>query len=1098
MENLAPPVVAVIVTCDPGPWFEDTLRSLAAQDYPELAVLVLDAVSPSDPTAVVAEILPAAFVRRLEHDGGYAANVNEVLGMVQGASHLLLLHDDVTLDPDAVHVMVEESLRSNAGIVTPKVVSWDDPTQLLHVGMAVDKGGAVVDRVEPLEIDHGQHDAVQDVFLAPGGCTLVRADLFAELGGMSPVIVAMGEDLDLCWRAQVAGARVVVAPGARVRHLQRLAGGMGTLPAAAAVDASIPANTHSGRPAPLHAQRRGPRVTLQALQRRHELRTVLTVYSPFHLMRILPQLVALSAAEFVIGVATGTRPRARAVAHAWRWNWAHRSELRAARTAVRDHRRLPDSEVRRLQVRGSARLTAFVRRAVTHGLSVAQAGAAAEAQALIDAAEDPEPERQRRQLGRTGRAVVWAAVILVVVVGTRQLVGGGFPYMGQLLPLPSWSELLHRFASGWQPTGLGTTDPVSPATAPLGVASLVLFGSAGFVQKVIVLGSIPLGAVGVSRLLRPFGSAWARMGGTIAYLALPLVYDSLAMGRFDGVLAYGAAPWILLRLARASAVSPYTAVGSGVGGWRASLWGQALVLGLLVGAWASLAPQLVVVTLLIGVLLALSMVLMRSAPAAHPGRRVLWVTVGSVAVAVALLAPWSVALLSGPARWAAITGVPVTAAQGLSWTSLIRFDVGPIGGTPLAFGLLATAGLPLVIGSRRRLQWAVHAWVLVLGAFALAWTEGRGWLGGFGVDPQTLLAPAAVGVAVAVGLGAAAFERDLPGYRFGWRQVATMLAAAGAVVGVLPVLAAAGSGRWDQPLSGYGQATAFLAQRAPVGGFRVLWLADPRVLPGNGWEFEPGLAYALSDGGLPDATSWWPGGQPGPAASVAGAVESAASGDTARLGAILAADAVRYVVVVESLAPDIPGYQTPYSVRPPDRLVDALEAQQGLRQVVGQGGFQAFVVDAALPEFSLRLGAAPPPLPTPVVGRSTDLSRLFGWMALPAPSPSGTAVATQVAPGTVLVARAPAPQWQAVEEGPGGATLSPSTAFGYGAAFTVNRGGPIVIRYRGSWLHALEVAAEMAVWIVLLFVVLVRRRPATRSRATARHLARHSGGAHHG
>ena len=112
----------------------------------------------------------------------------------------------------------------------PKLVSWDDPDRLLHVGMAVDKGGAVVDRVEPGEVDHGQHDAVRDVFLAPGGCTLVRADLFAELGGFDPDVFVMGEDLDLCWRAQIAGARVLVAPQARVRHLELLASGRRRLP----------------------------------------------------------------------------------------------------------------------------------------------------------------------------------------------------------------------------------------------------------------------------------------------------------------------------------------------------------------------------------------------------------------------------------------------------------------------------------------------------------------------------------------------------------------------------------------------------------------------------------------------------------------------------------------------------------------------------------------------------------------------------------------------------------------------------------------------------------------------------------------------------
>ncbi|MHB8594163.1 MAG: glycosyltransferase family 2 protein, partial [Acidimicrobiales bacterium] len=532
MENVAPPVVAVIVTCDPGPWLEETLRSFAEQDYPELSVLVLDAASALDPTPRVARVLPGAFVRRLEQNRGFGASADEVLGMVEGASHLLLCHDDVAPDPDAIHIMVEESFRSNAGIVSPKVVGWDDPTRLLHVGMAVDKGGAVVDRVEPGEIDHGQHDAVRDVFLAPGGCTLVRADLFAELGGFDPEIFAMGEDLDLCWRAQTAGARIVVAPTARVRHLERLASGQRPVPGAVGAYTSgpgelgapgpqRPSRVHEGR----YSRHRGaPRVTLQALQRRHELRSVLKAYGGFHLARVLPQVALLATAEMTIAALTGNRERAAAVLHAWRWNLARRKELRSARAAVRRHRRLADSEVRRLQLHGSARLTAYVRRAVTHGLQVAHAGAAGETRSRGPGVDDP-PQRPERDIGLSGRVAVWAVVGVVLLIGSRQLLGIGFPYVSGLLPLPSGGELLHRFASGWQSTGVGTTDPTSPATGVLGAAGFVLGGATGLLQKIIVLGCLPLGALGMARLARPFGSSWARVVSTVAYLAVPVAYN---------------------------------------------------------------------------------------------------------------------------------------------------------------------------------------------------------------------------------------------------------------------------------------------------------------------------------------------------------------------------------------------------------------------------------------------------------------------------------------------------------------------------------------------------------------------------------------------
>ncbi len=358
MDAQVPAVVAVVVTSDPAPWLEEALASLAAQDYEELSVLVLStAAGDSEVNERVARVLPDAFVRHLPGRPGYAGASNEALGMVEGAAFFLLCHDDVALLPDAVHRLVEESFRSNAGVVSPKFVNWDDPRILLHVGMSCDKTGAVVDRILEGEVDHGQHDAVRDVFVAPGGCVLVRADLFAELKGFDPGIVAMGEDLDLSWRSQVAGSRVVVAPDARVRHREAVASGLEPL--------RVPGEGKGRHP-----------VTLQSLQRRHELRAVLKCYTWIHLLRVLPQAALLAFGEVVVAVFAGDRDRVRAVTGAWRWNARRLRELSVLRGELAGHRLFPDSEVRRLQVRGSARLSRYVSRLSHQGLEAANAVAA--------------------------------------------------------------------------------------------------------------------------------------------------------------------------------------------------------------------------------------------------------------------------------------------------------------------------------------------------------------------------------------------------------------------------------------------------------------------------------------------------------------------------------------------------------------------------------------------------------------------------------------------------------------------------------------------------------------------------------------------------
>ena len=217
----APAVVAVVVACDPGGWFEDVLRSLAAQDYRNLSVLVVDVgegAGTRDAGATTAEaggapgedgtttaeggkitaeggvetaeggvdtaeggarsaetkatnakacvstaervaaLLPDAHLATLPAGTSFTQATNAALGMVEGASHVLICHDDMALDPDAVRLLLEEAYRSNAGLTCPKFVSWDAPDHLLSVGMGADRLGVVHPLVQRGELDQGQHD----------------------------------------------------------------------------------------------------------------------------------------------------------------------------------------------------------------------------------------------------------------------------------------------------------------------------------------------------------------------------------------------------------------------------------------------------------------------------------------------------------------------------------------------------------------------------------------------------------------------------------------------------------------------------------------------------------------------------------------------------------------------------------------------------------------------------------------------------------------------------------------------------------------------------------------------------------------------------
>jgi GT2 family glycosyltransferase len=1135
METLAPPVVAVIVAHDPGPWFEETLASIASQDYGELSVLVLDTGTDDGLPARVAAVLPSAYVRRMEENRGFGATVNQVRTMVDGAAYYLICHDDVALDDDAVHLMVEEAFRSNAGVVSPKVVSWDDPEVLVHVGMNVDKGGSVVERVQPHEIDHGQHDAVRDVFVAPGGCTLVRADLFDELDGFDPTIVAMGEDLDLCWRAQVVGARILVAPEARVRHREELASGAESLDPAVLVAAAVAARTTTEPPA---AAGPGPTaggaavggtsgpgdagagagparaaavavdpaadaagtpkhpVTLQELQRRHELLAVLKCYSRAHLLRVLPQVALLAIGEVLVAELAGNRARARAVVRAWRWNLGRLGTLRAQRAELQGRRRVGDKEIRLLQVRGSARLSAYFRRVFQFGFHGAHADELAAAEAAlpaVPAGEVAEAEagvgdtEAGRLSGRT-RLAAWLAATLIVVIGSRGVLTGRLPALGQFTPFPSWSSTVAQFFTGWHPSGVGTTAPATPALGIAGVLGTVLLGAMGLTQKLLIFGCLPLGAWGAVRLLRPFGSQRASLVAGLAYLAMPLPYDALALGRWGALVVYAGAPWMLATLARSTGLEPFVrrveaplqpgatvdgAPPPAAGAWasRHGLLGGALALGVLEAVLVSFVPAAAVVVVLVALAMVSSSALFRDS--ASTGRA-LRLALGSTAVAFLVCLPWTIGVLSAGRGVLAVFGVPLPTAGAASWSAVLRFALGPIGGSVLTWGFLIGALAPLVLARGERFRWAARFWAIAVVFWFAAWATGRGLTGAVAIDPLVLLGPAAAATAASIGLGVAAFERDLRKAEFGWRQVATVFGVAAVALASLPTLLSALPGRWELPVNDFSQSVAWMHAKTTDGAFRVLWLGDPRSLNQGSWSAGDGLAYATSENGTGDARWLWNGTSPGPAAELGTAVDDARAARTDRLGSLLAPAAVRYVAVLTSVAPEIAGEQSPTAFPVPADLLPALGRQLDLAPVLSGTGITVYANAAWVPQRAEVPGVpgAATAAASPLGGGPSTPLVPGALPVLPGPAAS-SAYAGPLTRGAVFASMAPSGSFSLGTASGADATRSPA---GWGARYAVEARTTGTLHFDGGLLPLVLGAYSVLGWALVLAALVDRRR----------------------
>jgi GT2 family glycosyltransferase len=1013
---MAPPIVAVVVAHDPGDWFEETLRSLVDQDYPNLSILVIDAGSEEEVKPRVARSAPGAFVRRIDDNPGFGAAANELLEVVDGATFYVLCHDDVALEPDVVRVMVEEAFRSNAAVVGPKLVDWDEPRRLLQIGEGSDHAGYAVPLVERGELDQAQHDAVRDVFTVPGACTLVRADLFAAIGGFDEGIDYYMDDVSLCWRTHVAGARVIVAPEARVRHLEALAG-------------------------------RRPVDDRRRLQTRHRLRVLLSSTSFAGLLVALPKLAVVNLLEVVYTLVVGRSRNARDIVAAWTWNLRRVGELREARQHVHGFRRVSDREVRNFMARGSARLNQFVRGQLGGG----EDRLAGWARSGRDASAALRSGALRFSLS------AWAFVLLLLVAGSRHLITRGVPAVGELVPFSTGPiDLLREFASGWRTAGLGSEAPAPTAFGLFGAGGLAFFGAMGALRTVVTVGLIPLGALGIYRLAAPLGSRYAQIAALLTYVANPLPYNALANGRWGALALYGTVPTMVSLLARAGRLAPYGGYGGeqGPGVVHRSFGQLVLRLGLLTAAVAAITPVAIGFVVAVAVLLVAGSVLVYRVRGTGA---LLSAGVASAVVAVVLHLPWSVDFFLPGTPLSSFTGLEAPALYS-DLGKLLRFEVGPLGAPPVGWAFLVAAALPLLIGSGERHRWAVRAWSMALGSFALAWASQRGTLP-FALPPvQELLVPAAVGLSFATAMGVAAFQVDLPGYRFGWRQLASGLAGAAVAVSLVPVIGGAFDGRWSMPAGDHTRALGFIDQENGDHPFRVLWLGNPAALPLGSWELTDDLAYATTDDGNPRLEDLLVGSDDGRTSLLADAIDLARRGETARLGRLLSPMGVRYVVVPERLAPA--PFATEALPATPE-LLSTLDAQLDLEPLDVPAGLNVWRNQAFTPTRVAFTSDAVPDTDGGISSAATlDLSNgtevldrergLLGW--------SGSVPADS----TVLFSAAHSGHWKLTVDG---RTAPHSKAFDWGNRFEVAEAGEGHLTYETSPLRYLMIAVQGLVWL---------------------------------
>jgi GT2 family glycosyltransferase len=846
-----PRVAAVLVVHDGAAWLPSVLATLAASEYPKLDLIVVDNASKDGSADVLARRIPADRLITLPRNLGFARAVAAALNhpAVAEADLLLFLHDDLVLAPDAITELVRAVRDDRSlGIVGPKLREWSDDGVISELGMTIDRFGRAEPRVEPGELDQGQHDRQAEVLYVSTAGMLITRELYRQLGGFDARFPAYRDDLDLCWRAWLRDARVEVVPDAVGYHIA----------AGARAGRRFGGGTHGAR----------------YLAERHAIAAMLKNYSRLSLAWALPVTTLLAVIRMVAYLVVRRFADAGALLRALLWNITELPRTMRRRRAVQRRRAVPDRQVIRLFAPGLPRVRTYAE-AIGAWLAGGSTRALIDEEAVVAAEEDRLAGRTLLRMMRDRPAlVVGGLLLLAYLIGLAPLLGPGQVVGGDIAPWPaSARDFLRAYATPHGGDPLGTAGFASPVQAVLGLATFLGLGNQWLAQRLLVFGLVPLAwlfALRAGRLIT--SQPGPRALGATLYALSPVVLGVLAQGRYGALVVAAVLPGLVTVGVRATDPQAQPATS-----WRATAL-MALGLALGIASAPSMGP------LLLAAVGAGIVVVLRQ----PNGRQAALRLAVAGAAALAMVSPWLLTLATGGrpfvgvaeqgARlplWRAITGVPD-----------VLPGLGGVGGllTALASGAVVVGSV--LLGLRRRPD-VVAVLALVGSVTALAaWGADRLNIGL--VWPPAMLLPTALALAGLAVLAARSLSGGLRQYAFGARQLSVVIAVVLLGIGLFAAVVRLAAG----PYTGLARAPeivpAFVSADVPqVGPYRVLLLAD------RGGEMHWDLSAAAGPSMIRFGTT--------SSRELLGTLESAVSaiagGGDPRAGAGLGAINVRYVVV---------------------------------------------------------------------------------------------------------------------------------------------------------------------------------------------------------
>lgn len=215
MISLKPRISVVIVNYNGARFLKDCLDSLHAQTISDFEIVIVDNNSLDRSVRIITEAYPDVVLIRNKANLGFAAGTNQGIRVAQG-EYILTLNNDTRVEPSFLEEIVgpmDDDLR--VCICASKMLLPDG--RINSTGLCISRSGAAWNR-GMFERDSGQYAQQEEVFGASAGAALYRKTMLDEIGLFDEDFFMYMEDVDLSFRARLAGWKCLFVPTAVVYH----------------------------------------------------------------------------------------------------------------------------------------------------------------------------------------------------------------------------------------------------------------------------------------------------------------------------------------------------------------------------------------------------------------------------------------------------------------------------------------------------------------------------------------------------------------------------------------------------------------------------------------------------------------------------------------------------------------------------------------------------------------------------------------------------------------------------------------------------------------------------------------------------------------